>query len=681
MVLILTAFPVWSAEAPRKQSRRDSLSQTLEPIIVTAEKREQNLREIPASITSFSQFMIEDAGISDIKDLVHLVPNLHMKQGAATNLVIMRGISNDADFIHSTTGFYVDDVAYTLNFMHNPNLFDVERIEVLRGPQGTLYGKNSESGVVNVITRQPDDHFFGKVYSEIGTYDFNEGTSMSYRTGFSLSSPVVENRFFLGAAGEYETSEGYITNTYTDNDEAGDIDHKIARMTARWTPSDRLEMIFSADITENEDGNGNKRYLEGPWASDIHEIRYNTDNNIIDQSGDGQTLKAKYNADNFTILSITARRFHESNALRDGLCSPVDDGINDIVYSSDLLSQEIRISSPDDSGRFEWIGGIYLFTEDNVTDITSPVMGETRNTDMETQGYAVFGQGTLTLAKRLHLTLGLRAGYDDMKGEMDYYSLSGYKFIDKSFNDTVLLPKFAIAYDLTPDIMTYASITKGYNAGGFNTPYAEGLINFVYDAEYSLNYEIGAKSAFWENRLFVNLALFHITIDDKQVPELDGVSDAMQIRNAAEAYSQGFELELQAKPFKGVDLFAGVGYTNVEFDQWQTPDFDYEGNKLPNAPEFTGTVGVQYRHTSGFFGRADLIMSDDYYTDARNSQKLDGKTLVNLRIGYEGQSWEGKLWCKNLFNEEYQTGGFARRFDQVVDGQPRHFGIILTYYF
>lgn len=209
----------------------------IETITVTAQKRQENIQKIPMSISAFSSTQIKDADIRDVRDITLLTPNVHMKSGASANVLIFRGISNDADFIHSTASIYVDDICYSMNFMHNPNLFDIERIEVLRGPQGTLYGRNSESGVINIATRQPGNDLSARVYSDIAVYNPHHGTSMSYTTGISLSGPIIEDVLYMGIAGEAETSDGFISNTFTGNDKAGSVDHKNARWTTRWTAS------------------------------------------------------------------------------------------------------------------------------------------------------------------------------------------------------------------------------------------------------------------------------------------------------------------------------------------------------------------------------------------------------------------------------------------------------------
>jgi iron complex outermembrane receptor protein len=318
---VVLIHPAYGSEADplmeKGINRNLSNQEVLEPITVTAQKRKENIQKIPMSISAFSDIQIEDADIGNVQELTLLTPNVHMKKGASTNMLIFRGISNDADFIHAPASLYVDDICFSMNFMHNPDLFDIERIEVLRGPQGTLYGRNSESGVINIVTRQPDNDVTGKMFGEIAAYDPDHGSSMSYRTGLSLSGPLKKDTLYMGFAGQIETSDGFIKNSSTGSDEAGEIDHQNARLTTRWTPSNKLEISAILDILDIDDGNGNKRYDEGPWKTSPHEINYSTDRNVNEQKGNGQNIKVKYEGDHYNLLSITGRRFYENNMLRD----------------------------------------------------------------------------------------------------------------------------------------------------------------------------------------------------------------------------------------------------------------------------------------------------------------------------------------------------------------------------
>lgn len=675
-----------------EESRKEASEVAIDEVVVTADKREQKAKDIPTSMSVLSGIQLEDRGINDVQELVQFTPNVHMKSGSTARALIFRGISNDADFIHSPVGVFIDDIGFSMNFMQNPVLYDIERIEVLRGPQGTLYGRNSESGVINIITRQPDNDFRGTIYTDIGAYQPDHGTSMSYKTGFSVSGPVVRDKLFLGLAGEYEKSDGYIEDSYQDDDSANDIDHRNIRLVTRWTPTSKLEITANADILEMRDGNAVKRYLEGPYATSPHEVRYDHTKNENRQDGDGQSLKVKYETNNFDVVSITGRRFHKNQMYRDGGGTIFSDGLNDIYYLSDALSQELRFSSNKET-RFKWVGGVYAFKENYDTYVDLPTLSEVRDTEVDSEGYAVFGQGTYSLTKRLHLTAGLRYGYDKQDGSLEYDGVMGQFKLDKEFDDDVLLPKLSVSFDVTPKVMTYATVSKGYYGGGYNTAYAMSEDGFAYGPEYTWNYEAGIKSSLFNDRLNLNIAAFYIDIEDKQVAQLDGLTDMMVVENAAEAHSQGFEFELHAKPAAGFDLFGGVGYTEVVFDDWTARemvrgngsvsyiDYDYSDKDMPNAPKLTYNIGAQYRHKSGLFGRVDMNSSGDYYSDAKNTQKIEGVELVNLRLGYETERYDIILWAKNITNEEYITMGFARKFDQAVDGEPRMIGTTLRWRF
>jgi iron complex outermembrane receptor protein len=224
--------------AQREVEKKEEVKRPVEigRMTVTAQKREENVQDVPASISVFSDIEIEDADIRDIVDLVHFSPNMHMKIPGTDNMIVIRGISTFDMSKYSPVGFYVDDICFPVNYMQNPDLFDIERIEVLKGPQGTLYGRNSESGVINIITKQPDNELRGKIFGEYGNYDTSHGNIDSYRAGGSISGPIVRDKLYLGLSGQWEDSDGFMKNEYNDDDEAAEIDHINGRATLRWDP-------------------------------------------------------------------------------------------------------------------------------------------------------------------------------------------------------------------------------------------------------------------------------------------------------------------------------------------------------------------------------------------------------------------------------------------------------------
>ncbi len=668
----------------------------LETITVTAQKREENVHDVPMSVSVFSDIQLEDAGIENTLDLTRFTPNVYMKYSTAGNIIVFRGISAFDTSIYSSAGFYVDDVCYPLHYMHNPDFFDIERVEVLKGPQGTLYGRNSESGVINIITKQPDNDLRGKIFGEYGNYDTSHGNIGSYRTGGNISGPIVRDKLYIGLAGQWEDSDGFMKNEYNDDNKAGKIDHLNGRGTLRWTPTDRWDITLIGDIMDDDDGKGYYRFLTGPSKTGRHGIAYDGEN-YWNNEGDGQTLRVKYEGNVFNLLSLTGRSYYDSERGSDFDCTSAPFGNNIFEFENNLLSEEVRVSSLKNSGPFQWLAGLYGFTED--TDVAfdmqrqNQAMKQIRNTEMDIDGYAIFGQGTYTLFDKLHLTAGLRYDHLDLEGEQEFISANSMEKYNKGLDYDEVLPKFSLAYDFTHDIMSYASVSKGYLAGGYSYNFATGPENFTYDPEYTWNYEIGVKTSRFDKKLKANLSLFYIDIEDKQVTEyVPGVMGARKITNAAEAHSQGVELELQARPVNGLDLIAGFGYTDTEVDDWVTTEFnkgtsqfeqyDYTGNDLPNAPQYTYNLGVQYRHQSGFFGRADLLGIGDFYFDAKNTLKESAYQIVNLRMGYEGESFDIIFWCKNMFDEEFETMKIHWGGNELGhDGEPRMFGVKMTYRF
>ena len=258
---------------------------------------------------------------------------------------------------------------------------------------------------------------------------------------------------------------------------------------------------------------------------------------------------------------------------------------------------------------------------------------------------------------------------------------------DEDFDEW--LPKFAFAYRWTPDLMTYANITKGYTRGGFNIFGATSTAGIPYDSEYSWNYEVGLKSIWLDKRLTLNIAAFYIDWKDQQVIQRTSPTEAI-FKNAAESSSKGFEVEALARPLTGVELTAGFGYTDVEFDEFTDSIFDpvtgvkigetdFSGKKNAFVPEYTYNLGIQYRTMNGFFGRVDLLGVGNAYFDFANTEKQGAHELVNARLGYEQEHFQIYLWAKNLFDKEYVSRAFAYG-DIFVGraGEPQAFGVTLT---
>jgi iron complex outermembrane receptor protein len=680
----------------------------LEKIVVTAPgKREEDIQKVPASETYFSDIELEDAGIENTFDLSKFSPNVYIKHNPVENVIIMRGISSFSPSLYTPVGFYVDGVSYPLQFMQNPDFFDIERVEVLRGPQGTLYGRNTESGLINIITKKPGNVFEGKAFGEYGNYN-------SYRLGANIRGPILKDKLYIGVSGLFKNSDGYIENKFNNDDKAAGVEHKNGRVSLRFTPTERWDISLIGDIMDTDDGYAVWRYISGPMKTDPHEINQDEENQYTRQEGNNQALRIKYKGDSFNLVSVTTRSDYELECFcdMDYWVDPQNRWSMIDMWEDTQYSQEIRVFSPKDSGPFEWLAGAYAFDEKLDTHgayyaVNVPAWGLIDMSvmhpyvEIDTTGYAAFGQGTYTLFDRLHLTAGLRYDHQDLEGDLsgEYFDFATWSY--KSYNDfdcekdldyDEWLPKFSVAYDFTDDVMTYVSASKGYITGGYNyypTPPVTQE-TFTYDPEYTWNYEAGVKTTWLNNKLRANLALFYIDIKDKQVSVVDQFTTQITISNAAEAHSQGMELELEMRPIRGLDIFAGFGYTEAKFDDFTAIDkktgvlTDYEDNYLQFVPKYTYNLGVQYRHESGFFGRVDLLGKDKVYGGYANIAEANSYETVNLRLGYEREHLDFILWCKNIFDEEYLTHvshNSGTGYDMGVYAPPRTFGATLTYRF
>ncbi|PIE71527.1 MAG: hypothetical protein CSA22_01490 [Deltaproteobacteria bacterium] len=675
------------ATAAEKAPEKEAV--VLGNVIVTARKVEENVQDVPASISVFRDTEMENAGIDTILDITRMSPNVILRKNGASRIIQMRGISINEGSMSGPTGFYVDDVPRTSHFLNDLTLYDVERVEVLKGPQGTLYGKNSLSGVINVVTRQPGNTIDSRVTAGYNVYDTDHGKAPGFRLSANLSGPVVADKLALGIAGHLENTDGYVENCFNQDDAALKEDRKNLRTTVRWTPHDNLDVSFFADLMDADNGGAIYRFSSGPAATHRHQVNWDGKYSW-DEESNSQTLRVKYQGNGFNLLSLTARTHEALTTWTDFDYTPAPVfGSGSMIHEMDVFSQEFRLSSADDSA-VAWLVGFSGFTEDLNFQISVDAFGMDRDTTIERVGYALFGQGTYTFWDTLHLTAGIRYDYLDLEGEQVHMDMGMTgPFQDRYQGEAdggEVLPKFSISYDINNTIMAYTTVSRGYLEGGINHVFASDNDNFVFLPEFAWNYEIGVKSMWVDNRLKFNLSAFYVDMKDKQVVQwLTPMVRA--IENAADAHSQGVEVEMRMRLFQGMVLFAGYGYTESEFDHYMASQtdstVDYSGNSLTDVPKQTYHVGAQYHHPSGFFSRVDLMAADAFYMDVANTTKGGDYRLLNLRLGYQGERFDAIVWGENLTDDTYVTRRWPYGPGIVLqeDGLPRRMGVTLTYRF
>jgi iron complex outermembrane receptor protein len=693
--MALNLFSTSIARAEDEKQKQDTKLYELEIMTVTAEKREENIQDVPVSITALSETQIEDSGITSIKDLSLQIPNLNIVSWGTRrcSYIYNRGIgaTNNAPAV----GFYVDDVAHFEWGTFDIELFDIERIEVLRGPQGTLYGRNTLGGVVNIITKKPENYAEGTASVTFGNYDRQD-----YRVAFR--TPVIKDKLFFGVSGVRSVRDGYTKNDFLNSD-VDNRDGLSGRAHVRWLPSDTLDITLSASGENQDDG----AYPLGP----LGEVQKNPHHVSYDFEGKhesdlyGSSLRIGYEAPQFKLTSITGWQSWDNKDSADQDFTPADFFTSFADEDHTQLTQEIRLASPENAGSLKWLAGAYCFNEDFDRDLiidfgvdavaagfVPALMKNLSLAQFYNKGYALFGQVTYTIFDKLDLTAGLRYDYEKKKMDLNKFmemggmAIPGTEFEASPEEDfSEWLPKFVAAYRWIPNLMTYASVTRGYRSGGFN----ESFINpsdISFDPEYSWNYELGLKSSWLDNRFIMNTAAFYIDWKDQQVIQLLPTGAETSFRNAGESHSQGFEVEMIARPTEGLDLIAGFGYTDAKFDEYKDTiaGTDYKDNRTPLTPRYTYNLAAQYRHpltgSTDIFGRVDVNgVGKSYWNDA-NTLKQDPYELANARLGFETDYFEVYLWAKNIFETEYEAIAFEfPGFPPLAQaGDPRTFGITLT---
>jgi iron complex outermembrane receptor protein len=690
LIASLILIPAYAAPAEEQQPEADvSPGQVeLEPITVTAEKREKSVQEIPGSVSVFSGAQIEDFGFKTTPDLVSMTPNLYVTQtgnAMMTTFAAMRGVTGSMTGIPAL-GFYVDDVYYTgLDI----SMFDVERIEVLRGPQGTLYGRNSEAGVVNVVTRKPSNTWEGSLGADVGAYD-------SYEMKGSVSGPIVDNLLAFRAAVRYYESDGYFKNQFDDSDDAGRVENIDGRFSLAATPSDKLDMNFVYDL---------QRYDSPKYANfaplDGGDLRREID---VDYPGearkdaDGASLRTELDLGGMRLVSVTSGRREDYYSANDIDFTPLD--LMTMTLSKDVgsFAEELRLLSDAAESPLQWLGGLFFLVEDddrkydtwmNFMNMGMGMPGETLTlkSGTETLGIALFGEATYTFLDRLKVTLGLR--YDREQKDFDYTQTPGGPVLammgyvpDSGSRDDVFdawLPKAAVSYQISEQVMPYVSVSRGFRSGGFND---KENVGSAYDPEFTWNYELGAKTSWMENRLQVNAALFYIDWSDMQVEVLTAGGTSVFIDNAGRATSKGAELDLIARPLRGLEIIAGASFTDAKYDDYTQGVNVYDGSRVIDSPEYTMNIGATYRFLNGIFVNALYTHYGEVHFDPANTKSQESYGIASARIGYEGKGFDVYLYCRNIFDEEYATRAF-----EVNDvwygrsGEPRVVGVNARVYF
>jgi iron complex outermembrane receptor protein len=638
-------------------------------ILVTAEKTPEDAQDVPLSLTVLDEGQIEDAQINTIRDVAANTPNFFTTVGDRVfNFYSVRGLGNSNFLIRDSVGYYLDDVPIEYFHQFFPgDLFDIERVEILRGPQNTLYGRNSIAGVVNIISRPPSEFLEFQLGAEYGTFN-------QRRFQASISDTIIPDTLGFRLSGVYSARDGFTENVFLD-ERANDQSDIAGRFNLVWTPSENWNVSLNVLGSSSQDGGAT--YVDvsqdNPFEIEENEIAELT------LSNSAQSLRAAYSGDTFRFTSVTAHNDNNVGYRSDGDYTAQDIFRTDLEVSSSIWSQEFRLQSPEGAERFTWLIGSYIqnrqfdvnqqqseFTRAGAALFGNPNVRFFRTFAAYDQTtLAAFGQVDFTPVDSLTLTAGLRYEYsrDDLERWDQTETFEGVVADSGQLTDSIdgaaLLPRFAITYRFSPDAAIYGSITRGYRPVTLNYSIPDPALNNVRQ-ESSWSYEVGFKSSWLDDRLIFNAAVFISEIDDYQVLLPNQQGFFTDITNAG-VRTAGFELETRAIVAEGFELSAGFGYVNAEYTDYTNPfsGATFNGNRLTYAPEFTLNAAAQYRSPGGFFGRLELQGIGTYFFDDANTIRQDPFVLVNARVGYEFGNSGVYLFANNLFDQEYFTAAFA----------------------
>jgi len=697
-------------------------SGVLEEITVTARRRAESFQDVPVTITAFSEEDIRAAGIERPQDFVSLTPNVTLveTQNQGTSFITVRGISQ-ARNSEPSVAVLIDGVLLTNPAQFTQELFDVQQIEVLKGAQGAVYGRNAIGGAIVVTTKEPGDEFEGRV--KLG-YDSGPG----YRAQVMGGGPLGDSDTLrYQASFSHFDTDGYLWNTYLE-EEPDPFKDTSARLRLIWDPSDRLRVDSRLYYSEVDT---QALYFVADFEEDSNntEIPIRVNNRGINERELGQlSVRVDYDLDFATFTSISSYDTIEEILTGDQFdMKPIEESLFFQLFGDDLVqsqfldvetfSQELRLTSREDA-RLRWIAGTYFIQTDryistgNIVDRglgAPPVYRTPRGNfpydevsfpdsfqttfladSQDNFAWAAFGEVAADVGDRTEIAFALR--YD--KDTRENTTLTPEPFLPPALTDAFtgevrkrtwdeVQPRLTLRYQPSDNVTLYGGWSRGFRSGGFNQtgvgsdPLAMALgVRDLFDAEVADTFEVGLKSQLADNRVNVNLSLFDTEAEGSYFFVFLATSSTQNLGSLGRVDYQGLELDVRARITDYFDLFFGYGYTDSEIKESAVPT-DI-GNQAPLVTKDTINLSAQYRRPFGnsglqLFVRGDYRRLGDTWWDPANSTVRNPVNLLDWRIGIEGESWTLAGWQRNFndvqYNAEFSPGGFLWK------AQPRRWGI------
>jgi iron complex outermembrane receptor protein len=679
-----------------------------EEIVVTADFRESRLADLPLSVSVLDKAELEATTQQHFEEAIRRIPNLNLSgEGSRARYFQLRGVGELEQYDgapNPSIGFIVDDIDFS--GLSIATLFDIDRIEVLRGPQGTRYGANALGGLVYMRSQAPPADL-------AADFEATTGSDNTRALGAAVGGPVSDTLGFRASVHTYE-NDGFRDNAFLGRHDTYGRDELTARGKLAWSPSDAVQVDFAGLYVDIDNG-------YDAWAIDNGFTTYSDDPGRDAQRSKAGSVRVQAELDRVDIVSISG--FADTDAVfsfdadwgNAGYWAPY---VYDWVTTNDrerrTISQEVRVLSKPGAiagGRGDWLVGVYTLELDerngqrNVGALADPFCGPACSLDVnsavasdyEATNLAAFGQVALSLNDRVELTAGLR--WERRSADYGDSNLNAF-----SPDDDMLGGEVAFDWQLGERRSVYLRLARGYKAGGFNVSLAGvdfstvdnvtlSPSNIQFEAESLTSVEAGIRASSADGRLRADVGVFVARRDDQQVKvplqlRLGDPSSFLFVTgNSERGQHHGVEATIDWRATDPLELSAAVGLLRAEIDEFSLfPEL--AGREQAHAPEYTYSLGATYTTPSGWWARLDVSGMDAFFYDYGHDQASEPYGLANLSVGRDFDSWSVKLWSRNVLDEDYFVRGFyfgneppdfaPKLYTRL--GDPRQFGVTLNFH-
>jgi len=701
LAIVATPAAAQQTSASPAAGATDASTGSAEEVIVTAQRREERLQDVPIAVTSVSGRQLESRGITSSSDLTFVAPGLTMSETSSFVQPFVRGVGTLTTSLgdQSSVATYVDGVYMPLLQTGVYDLANVSRVEVLKGPQGTLFGRNASGGAILITTERPQDEFGGHAEASYGNYN---------ATGFRgyLTGPLG-NGLAASLAASYGSHDGWVHDLFNGTT-IGNAEHYTVRGSLLIEPMSRLSVTLNADYLYADDANGVTNapvagYLGLTPSSPNPTGPYQYVGNITPAQTSvqaGQSARIEYHFDDVDLISLTSNQRLETKVTFDNDSTP-----NQLIElldteKNDVFSQELQLQSSG-SGPLRWmLGGFYYNQEAHYAPLDVLIAPSTNlhiTANHGDEAYAAFADGTYRMGP-FELTAGLRYNHETKNLTA---VLNGFTIInDVHTSWDSLTPRAVVAYHPDESLLAYASYSQGFKSGAYNV---SGLSPVPVNPEKVNAYEVGVK---WRvsPTLTVDTSAYLYQTSNLQVQAIDPITGLQLLENAAQSESKGVDLDISWRPIPPLHLQFGASYLHAEYTKFPDASVyeptggpsagytltseDVSGNHAVRSPDWTFTLAAEYDIALANGGRItpslNLFTSSSFYWDFNNRAKTNAYSMLNAQVAWHlpGDHVTLSVWGRNLTDEHiYRSDLTTSIAEQVVWDDPRTYGVRLGYDF